>query len=202
MNFLRLGVLLLLMYPAVGLCQQADLRNPIRHLTRSDVCPFECCTYGEWNVVEGFTAFAEKNTASTHVFAAEPRNTVRGISGDVHVIKPGVVLIKHELPEWDWEFKENPVPPVQPGDTLLVLDGLGEGLYNVFHRDTVFTVMSNWRSRENLAELEDWIVEQTGGILESYTEAVWWALVENTSGRRGWVDMGGSIRVRGIDGYG
>lgn len=194
--------MLLLLYPTAAFCQQTESQIPERHLLRNDVCPFECCTYGEWNVIECFTAFEEQNSASTQVFAAEPGDTVRGISGDVHVIEPGVVLIKHELPEWDWEFKENPLPPVQPGDTLLVLDGLGEGLYNVFHRDTVFTVMSNWRSRENLAQLEDWIVEQTGGILESYPETVWWAPVENRSGQRGWVDMGESIRVRGIEGCG
>lgn len=80
-----------------------------------------------------------------------------------------------------------------PGDTLLLLDYLGEGFYNAWYRGRMRQVAEYW---------SDSSTSEAKLVVEPRDE--WWALVSWRDGatrRRGWIDMR-EVGVGGADACG
>jgi hypothetical protein len=146
-------------------------RPPEGHVARG-ACPFECCTYREWDVLET-TALSDAPYGSTVVGSAVKGHRVRGVTGDVH-LQPAPVAVVHDH------------PPFVQGEIIFVLDYLGEGFSRY------------WRDGET-AEAELWIDDlclRPGPNCwaeyiqppEERPDPQWWILIETDEGLRGWTD--------------
>lgn len=86
-----------------------------------------------------------------------------------------------------------------PGDTLYVLDYLGEGHYRVWYEGTVLTTYEFW----DRPELEDrWRRPDAEGTMTVEPRTRWWVRVRTPAGERGWIEMKEGVRVRGHDACG
>jgi len=158
------------------------------------VCPFECCTYGAWTTTAPLPVRARPDASAALAFTLPAGAAFEADSGNVYVTRPGLVVA-------DSSFTLYEGPTVAPGDTLYVLDDVGEGYVHAWYRGTVYEVSG-----------EHWNWGQPPGAygagpsparLLQPAVARWWAHVR-ADGREGWVDMdaaeGGTIR--GVDACG
>lgn len=103
--------------------------RPPDHYVAKDVCPFECCQYRDWEVLQDTVLYDQPN-GSTVVGEAKQGETVIGITGDVHTVPwPIAVLESVQLYQ----------PPlnVDKGEIVFELDYMGEGFAHIWRRGTV-----------------------------------------------------------------
>lgn len=93
--------------------------KPPENYVAKDACPFECCRFGEWTVLENTGLVL--NPGSRRVIGAARKGTrVVALTGEVHLSpEPVGVLIGGDLPENSIAF---------------VLDYMGEGYGHVYTR--------------------------------------------------------------------
>jgi hypothetical protein len=146
-------------------------RPPERYVAEG-ACPFECCSYREWSVLET-TSLYDAPFGSASVGTVSEGSKVKGVTGEVH-LRPVPVAVIHDR------------PPLSRGEIIFVLDYLGEDFY------------SYWRNGE-IAENELWADEfclrPSRDCWAEYIEAPemredpqWWILIETADGVRGWTD--------------
>jgi hypothetical protein len=157
-------------------------------------CPFECCTYGRWTTSARLTAYQRPMDYAGIAFQIEPGASFEADSGFVQVLRPGVVVA-------DSAFALYEGPTVPPGDTLYLLDTIGEGYERAWYRDSVYEVSGefwNWGQAPR-AEADTFRAR-----LVRPAQARWWAHVRDARGREGWLDMdaipGGTLQ--GVDACG
>ncbi len=173
-------------------------RLPEGLLRREGACPFECCAYRPWTEPVDLALFAEPRTGEPvdtlpagETFEAEtgivfvtdlllvvPTDTL-GVDGDRRPARP--------LPE-EWR------PTWFPGDTLAVLDYVGEGVYHVWHDGEVRQVSQFWESD---------VVDLGRGPSRATTigdyEAEWWVRARRADGTVGWFLQPRSATPEGAD---
>ena len=169
-------------------------------------CPFECCTYGAWRFVTGAAVRAAPRESSPVVARIAAGERVRADSGHVRLDTLGLVLVRRDVREPDTG------EGYRAGDTLLVLDYLGEGFSHVWVRG----------ERRQLSLLD--AVPLHGAMASPDTAAMaelrspaatWWVHVTlparppagkaagtRPRARRGWVRMTNDLEVRGADACG
>ena len=95
---------------------------------QKDACPFECCTYGVWQVVADAKVY-EKPSASAQILGTlKAGSTEQVTTGEVHVI-PGrarAISTPHES-----------AASLDPDAEIEILDYLGEGYSRVRQGRTV-----------------------------------------------------------------
>jgi hypothetical protein len=155
-------------------------------LVRRAACPFECCVYGEWALETGapVRAAADTNAPATFTLAANRR--FRADSGFVRITGRQLVAV-HDT------FDQRPFAALfVPGDTLLVLDYVGEGHYNVWTGVRVVEVEGFWGAGA---------ARPTGTELLGRYEREWWVHV-NADGSQGWLLVEPDMRLIGADACG
>jgi hypothetical protein len=157
-------------------------RLPDSVLVRRGACPFECCTYREW-VAEGPIAVVggERDRGRPR-FTIAAGERFRADSGNVWIT--GLLLVAVQQPVADapyWSFVA--------GDTLVVLDHLGEGHFNVWHAGRVQDVEGFW---------EPWRDGPGAGTLGAQ-RSEWWVHVTLPDGRAGWFEAAPEVRFAGAD---
>ncbi len=100
-------------------------QRPPEHYVAKGACPFECCRYGDWTVLETTELVAAPG--SKRVVGMAPKGTrVTGLTGEVHLKpEPVAVLMKGDLPKETIAF---------------VLDYKGEGYGNVYTQGKIVSV--------------------------------------------------------------
>lgn len=146
-------------------------RPPDRYVAEG-ACPFECCTFREWDVKET-TPLYDRPLGSVVVGSAPEGSRVLGVTGEVH-LRPAPIAVIHDR------------PPFARGEILFALDYLGEGFYKY------------WRNGEvasNDLAIEELCLRPTPKCWaeyiqppESREEPRWWVLIETDAGLRGWTD--------------
>lgn len=189
--------------PATAAAQVRMARPEAPYVTKA--CPFECCTYGEWRFPAGAELRAAPSLAAAIVGRIPADARVRADSGHVRVDTLGVVLVRRDFrdPDVDEQY--------EAGDTLLVLDYLGEGFSNVWVRGerrqlTLVHVLSSYGPP---------VGADTAAMAELRAPAAtWWAHVtiplavrkegatDAAAPRRGWVHMSPDVDVQGADACG
>jgi hypothetical protein len=145
-------------------------------------CPFECCMYGAWQLLTGTTVRAAPGRVADSIAFLANGTQISADSGLVVVHPTGLVVITGPAPQ---PIQAGAVP-FQVGDTLILLNYVGEGMRRVRWRDTVMEVDEYWR-----------IQPSQGARLVRAPVQRWWTHV--TAGNvRGWVLMD-SVRVKGAD---
>jgi hypothetical protein len=149
---------------------------------RRSGCPFECCSYREWRADSALAVFADERAAGPVAFTLPAGTRFRADSGNVHVT--GILLIAvadsvGDPPYWSYG----------PGDTLVVLDPIGEGHFNVWDGRSVKDVEGFWG-----AERMPPVAEMLGRW-----ETEWWVHVTVPDGRSGWARFAAATPPEGAD---
>lgn len=144
-------------------------------------CPFECCRYGTWRLRTAATVWREPSRTSDSLVALHAGARIVTDSGIVIVDPVGLAVITGTP-----RRRIDPsAPPLSAGDTLQLLDYLGEGVQRVRTRDSVFTV--------------GFMIDSAGSngvqLLRAPRRSWWPHLREPLAG---WILMD-SVRVRGAD---
>lgn len=169
----RSALLALLCAPSVA---SAQLMPPALDIAEG-ACPFECCTYGRWEVTRAVRLRSAPDSTAAVVGTVQGGDVVVAETGEVHT-PPVPFLVKQPL---TMDFG---AVALQPGDTIWVLDYQGEGFFN--------TWVDGRRVSESLG------FSPYGGTygrrcescphgeLLSDLASVWWVRVRTGSGVLGW----------------
>ncbi len=124
------------------------------------ICPFECCQYGKWTARSPLKAFKHEGDDSNVSFIIQPSEEFTAVSGNVHVVKPGAIVINKSI------------GTLKKGDKVYVLSYRGEGEYDLWF---------NGKKLDNGEEI--W----SRGTLKQLPEIIWWVSVINKDGQNGWL---------------
>lgn len=125
-------------------------------------CPFECCQYGKWAARSPLKAFEKEGDDSRVSFTIRPGEEFTAINGNVHVVKLGYVTITKTF---DSFIK---------GEKVYILSYRGEGDYDLWYKGKIFNGDDAFWDNIN------WVQSPV---------TVWWVLVENKAGIRGWLKL-------------
>lgn len=208
---LMLGALAAVAFaPGVSRGQDAEARAETVPRPRSPyvvaACPGECCHYGTWRFVTPAEVRGEPHRAATVVARIGAGHRVRADSGLVRIDTIGLAVVRRDFRDADAGHA------YRGGDTLLVLDYLGEGFSNVWvHGERRQLSLLEMRLKGAPVTQPD-----TATLVELRPAAQeWWAhvtLAPRRAGRRpgsgaprareGWVNMTGDVHVNGADSCG
>ena len=150
-------------------------------LRRRYACPFECCIYGEWKAESVVPVHAQARSGDVASFSIPAHERFTADSGFVFITGVAIMVLADTVRHG----YENPVW-LLPNDTLVLLEYLGEGFYNVL------------RGHEVIEQVPAFYVEPEGMVGDYQRE--WWVHA-TYQGRSGWIAMD-SIKVAGADACG
>lgn len=104
-------------------------------------CPGEGCMYGTWIACDTVPLFAQPGDASPGGSTLLPAQQFEVVTGVVVVDSATVVVVR--APTRQSPNRVNALT-FDVGDTLHVLDYLGEGFFNAWHADSVLSVAAFW----------------------------------------------------------
>jgi hypothetical protein len=130
---------------APGLPRPMDAGNPRGAWVAPNACPGEYCTLGEWQLTEDMILRREPAVGSDSVGFVPALAPFCADSAIVVVDPPGVLVVSRPRAE----------EPFAVGETVLILDNLGEGEWNVLWRDSVMPAFQYWAYDEGADQLKE-----------------------------------------------
>ena len=163
-------------------------RPPDAYVSKG-ACPFECCSYGRWSVLED-TPLVKRPGSLDRVALARKGTHVEGVTGEVHTI-PVPVGVVHAKPAY------GPSASIPKGTIVFLLEPLGEGYAHVWHEGRTHEMETFEQVKEHCPHPNDtcWGEVLEAGALRR--EADWWVKVRLQDGLEGWTrdihfgDIGG-----------
>jgi hypothetical protein len=174
-------------------------RLPEGLLRREGACPFECCGYRTWSEPVDLELLSELRTG-------EPVDTIpagerfEAETGIVFVTGLMLVLPTDTLGAYGDPRPGAPLPGEPwrpawfPGDTLVVLDYVGEGVFNVWHDGEVAEVSQFWESLN-----VDLGPGPSRGTSIGKNETEWWVRAHRVDGTVGWFQQPRDVSPEGAD---
>jgi hypothetical protein len=162
-------------------------RLPHEVLVRRGACPFECCVYGEWVAESSIPLLSEPRLRGQEAVAQlEPGRSFQADSGFVRVTRAALVAVTAVV-------SAGPERTLAPGDTLLLLDYVGEGFYNAWLNGEVVELSDFWSSTRGDA----------AGELIGEHRTEWWVHATLRQGENGWFRADGpGVEIGGADACG
>lgn len=159
-------------------------------LTRWGACPFECCIYRDW-IAEGTVVVRAEPRSGASVVTTLPAGArFEADTGFVRITGIQLVVVSRPVEAWMHQpgRRDGGRPDTIPaGDTLLVLEHLGEGHVMMTHGDDLVSAEQFWPSPEGWTPYGG----PKGTVLGEHA-AEWWARVRTAEGVTGWIDAYGS----------
>lgn len=148
-------------------------------------CPFECCAYGTWTVVNDVKVYERPSFTAPVLGLLTGGGNVEVTTGEVHVT-PGRARIIGKPHRSAASF--------DPNREIEILDYIGEGYSRVRQGDTTHNVKIA-RTKKRCAEQPNWRYCWVEVLQEPLTR--WWVrLSSNSEFPDGWVNMeGGDLRA-------
>lgn len=131
-----------------------------------DICPFECCQYGKWIAKSPLKAYKKEGDGAAIAFTIEPGESFIAISGNVHIMKSGIITLNKTFNA----FTKN--------DKVYILSYRGEGAYDLQYKGEMLDL-----------DLDSMDKIWTNGSVIQLPEFVWWVLVKNKGGNLGWLRL-------------
>ena len=153
---------------------------------RKDACPFECCTYGAWDVDSTAKVYERPKSSSKVLGTLKAGSAVEVTTGEVHVV-PGharVISTPHKS-----------AADLDPSVQIEILDYVGEGYSRVRQGQTI-TAVKIARTKKRCVEDPNWRYCWVQVLREPVTE--WWVFLGPASAYPGgWVLMTeGGLRAK------
>ena len=163
----------------------ALLPDRLRH--GANACPFECCVYRDRTPTDEVPLRPEPIHSTLVALRIPAGETFRADSGFVWVTRVSLVAVLDSV-----MAEGLGGTPFLPGDTLVVLDYVGEGFFNVWDGGRVREVAAFWRSAAGSG---------AGGaeIRGAEYAREWWVHATTRSGRTGRFDADSVAPLRGAD---
>ncbi len=93
MNLKSLAMPVVAIFLFVAVTSWAQSARPKVPFIQRDICPFECCQYGNWTARSVLKAFKNEGDDSTVFFTIPIGESFTAIGGNVHILKLGVIII-------------------------------------------------------------------------------------------------------------
>lgn len=145
--------------------------KPPDNYVAKNVCPFECCRYGNWTVLKD-TELVSSPGSSRVVGRARGGSRAVGLTGEVHLRpEPVIVLTGGDLPKNSIAF---------------ILDHGGEGYGHVYTRGTVVETFLGYAKYCFRPSESCW--GETLWPSKKRKEQIWWVKIRLPNGIVGWTD--------------
>lgn len=153
-------------------------RPPLAYVAR-EACPFECCGFGPWSVLED-TKLLDRPGGNRVVGRAVKQQRVLGLTGEVHLHPLPVIM----------RFSSREGPQAKAGSVVYLLDYLGEGYGHVWIRGKIVeseisSVLENC-AFPSPACWGEFVNPHDAG---RQRKGIWWVKVKIPSGTVGWTDQ-------------
>lgn len=163
------------------------------------VCPFECCTYGEWVTTEESRVYESALDKRRVLERLPPGTRFHGLDGFIQLERPGSAQAAKpvRLQSAETGVKAGIIPQ---GAQVVVLDGLGEGFWRIWYKGQVHQL----QIADPASAKERWFQEdpEAGLVLIQAPLGAWWARVRLPDGREGWLDMDDTPSLEQVDSCG
>ena len=143
-------------------------------------CPGEGCSYGTWLACDAVPVYAEAGASESMGESIGAGASFEVETGVVLVEEPGVVAVTRPTPHVS--FLSDGLT-FQPNDTILVLDYVGEGFFNVWHADSILEVEGFW-PWDAFRPSDDY--EYGGEVIREGRSGFW---VRTSGPPAGWIDV-------------
>ena len=152
-----------------------------RYQRRESCEGYSCgCGYGAWQANDTLPVYSAERDTSHVAFHLRPGERLDAQPGYHHVLRPAVVIVFDTLKEYQHRFL--------PGDTLYVLQYVGELSYRVQHKDSVTEIHRFWAPQRRNGP--------KGALVQAGVEE-WWVPIRTASGRSGWIRPHDRALLRG-----
>jgi hypothetical protein len=169
----------------------AQTRPPEPYLVEG-ACPFEGCIYREWTAREPLRVYQTAGDTAELAFTLPAGTRFTAETGHVRLKKLGVVIIHRSLHQYGYDGGGR---RFEPGDTLYVLDYLGEGFYSVWYNGEILEATDYWYAPDEITAENR---EMVRAIQLREPEPEWWTRISLPDGRTGWLFMR-EANVEGAD---
>lgn len=168
-------------------------RRPAAPLRIEGACPFECCTYGTWTTTAQTSVYAlPDDTTAAPAFTVPAETTLDVATGHVLLTRLGRAVARDSVTLY---LNYDDTRTISPGDTLLLLDYVGEGASRAWYDGGVY---------QTDVSASFAVPGADGPALETLVEPErqWWARARTPEGRAGWLWMDRTPTVLGADACG
>jgi hypothetical protein len=179
----RLVLISLTLTLAFGSSVIAQEEKPKIPYIDEGACPFECCQYGTWTAESPLVAYQKEENDSAIAFKIKPGESFTAINGNVHITKPGYVVVNRSF---DGFTKD---------DKVYLLTYLGEGAYDLWYKGKKLDL--------NVLNADDFWANVTEKDSPLYT---WAVLITRGDGKQGWLRLKNSPnrkfwpeKIKGMD---
>jgi hypothetical protein len=166
--------------------------RPTAPLRVDGACPFECCGYGEWTTTEETTVYSRAGDSTAVAFTLPAKTKITAETGFVLLHELGAAVVTKPMELWRLDA-EATARPIAPGDTVVVLDYIGEGHYGVWFADSIFQFDGSSFFMEG--EGKD---DATVTLLKE-PRSDWWVRIVTSDGKSGWLWMERTAQMDGSD---
>lgn len=129
-----------------------------------NVCPFEGCQFGQWIIEDTIKVFENEGDTTITKFVLTPDDTISSITGNIHYINFGKVLITETF----GDFKAN--------DTLIILR-CSEGEFQAYYKGKYVFTNIFWPINYGYGERETYDQSRHKGVLLKRPNFDWWVKV-------------------------
>jgi hypothetical protein len=141
---------------------QSKSGPPVPYIDKG-ACPFECCTYRQWNVVKATALRTSMSDSAPIGLRLKTGEKVLGVTGVVITTQPGIArAVKNGMVG---------TMRIRKGEQIYVLTNLGEGFAKVWFKGRVV-------QGEPYDEATFKFVRQP--------KSIWWVKIKDRRGRIGW----------------
>ncbi|QNI30726.1 hypothetical protein H7849_16525 [Alloacidobacterium dinghuense] len=156
--------------------------KPPDNYVAKGTCPFECCRYGNWTVLEDTDLVASPGSSRV-VGRAMKGSRAFGLTGEVHLRPEPVVVLT--APESDGVLTADELPK---NSIAFILDYVGEGYSHVYTRGKVVEVETHLSYAKYCFHPSESCWGETLWPSNERKEQIWWVKVRLPNGIVGWTD--------------
>ncbi len=145
-------------------------------------CPFECCTYRQWEAVKELRIYQSRDKKSAVAFRVKKGEWIQGVTGVVITHEYGKTKILKPIKAY-LEKGDRHSLILKPGETVYTLHYVGEGKDLFWYRGGVYV---GGIAAEELTSNPP--PPEFGVQVLSMPKCIWWVQIKNNKGQVGWTD--------------
>ena len=165
----------------VSATQEASTQGPTLPFEAVGACPFEGCVYREWTAQASVVVRTERRADAPVSYEVQTGERLTALTGVVVILRAGRVQFREAR-----RLAGSPEPiHIEPGQTLYLLNYLGEGFTNAWFNGRLYTDVDTAEFYNGVCDVRP---SRCAGTIIEPSRTEWWVQVRNRLGRVGWTD--------------